>query len=134
MITAVSKGWTIKSVDVASAFLQGREIDRDVYIKPPAELCEKDKVWKLKRCLYGLNDAPREWYNALYDEFIALGAVRSTLDNAMFMRYKGDEIFVHMLMTSTMQALMIGKFRSLKPSRPNSSSAAKMRDHTCIWD
>ena len=96
MITAVSKGWTIKSVDVASAFLQGREIDRDVYIKPPAELCEKDKVWKLRRCLYGLNDAPREWYNALYDEFIALGAVRSTLDNAMFMWYKGDEIIGHL--------------------------------------
>ena len=96
MITAASKGWTIKSIDVASAFLQGKPIDRDVFVKPPNEFCNQDKVWKLNRCLYGLNDAPREWYNAVYEEFIKLGAVRSKLDNAMFMWYEGDEIIGHL--------------------------------------
>ena len=39
---------------------------------------------------------PREWYNAVYEEFIKLGAVRSKLDNAMFMWYEGDEIIGHL--------------------------------------
>ena len=53
--------WTIHSVDVKSAFLQGKEINRDVYVKPSQE-AETDKLWKLKTTVYGLCDAPRVWY------------------------------------------------------------------------
>ena len=53
--------WTIHSVDVKSAFLQGKEINRDVYVKPSQE-AETDKLWKLKTTVYGLFDAPRVWY------------------------------------------------------------------------
>ena len=97
MLTAASKGWNVKSIDVASAFLQGNPIQRERYIRPPKELCDEHTIWKLKRCLYGLNDAPREWYNKVYGEFIESGAVRSTLDNAMFMWYKNDEIVGHLV-------------------------------------
>jgi hypothetical protein len=40
--------WIVKTTDIKSAFLQGQEIKRDVYIKPPKE-CEKAEgvVWKL---------------------------------------------------------------------------------------
>ena len=31
----VSKGWTCNSIDVKVAFLQGRQIDREVFIEPP---------------------------------------------------------------------------------------------------
>ena len=39
--------WAIHSVDVKSAFLQGKEINRDVYVKPPQE-AETDKLLKQK--------------------------------------------------------------------------------------
>ena len=94
MLTASAKNWKICSIDVASAFLQGNQIEREVYIRPPVELCDEDKVWRLKRCLYGLNDAPREWYNKIYEEFIQSGAVRSTLDNAMFMWYDENDVLI----------------------------------------
>ena len=53
-----SNMWTIHSVDVKSAFLHGKEINRDVYVKPPQK-AETDKLWKLKTTVYGLCDAPR---------------------------------------------------------------------------
>merc|ERR1712002_44456 len=47
--TAASKGWTIKSTDIKSVFLQSDEIDRIVYVKPPVEAACPDKVWRLKK-------------------------------------------------------------------------------------
>ena len=44
MMTAAIKGWKIKSLDVSSAFFQGNQLDRDVFIKPPSELCDGNKV------------------------------------------------------------------------------------------
>ena len=37
MSVAVSKGWTVKGTDIKSAFLQEKEIQKNVYIKPPCE-------------------------------------------------------------------------------------------------
>ena len=34
---AAIKEWTVKTTDMSSAFLQGKELDRDVYIRPPKE-------------------------------------------------------------------------------------------------
>ena len=58
--TASTMEWELHSLDIASAFLQGKEIERRVIVRPPEDLMEEGKVWKLKRCLYGLSDAPRE--------------------------------------------------------------------------
>ena len=39
--------WTIKTTDIKSAFLQGKEIRRDVDIKPPKESgVAKGIIWK----------------------------------------------------------------------------------------
>ena len=52
----VSRRWVCNSIDVKAAFLQGKEIDWDIFIEPPPE-CEKQNViWKLNVCVYGLND------------------------------------------------------------------------------
>ena len=59
---AMSKGWTINSVDIKSAFLQGLPIDRAVHILPPPE-ANTAKLWKLNTSVYGLCDAPRSFYN-----------------------------------------------------------------------
>ena len=62
-ITVASMKWKLHSLDITSVFLQGNKINRDAFVKPPREFSEVGKIWKLDRCLYGLNDAPREWYN-----------------------------------------------------------------------
>ena len=72
-ITAASMKWKLHSLDITSAFLQGNKINRDVFVKPPCEFSEVRKIWKLDRCLYGLNDASGEWCNRVYCEVKALG-------------------------------------------------------------
>ena len=58
-ITA-SKKWTMKSIDIKAAFLQGQPINRELYVKPPPEAeSPPGVVWKLKKSVYGLNDAAK---------------------------------------------------------------------------
>ena len=47
-------------IDVTTEFLQGKPIERDVYLRPPKEAMEdSDRVWKLLVTVYGLCDAQR---------------------------------------------------------------------------
>ena len=54
-------------MDVKSTFLNG-ELEEEVYIEQPEGfmLSEKeDRVYRLKKALYGLKKAPRAWYDCL---------------------------------------------------------------------
>ena len=56
---AANERWQIEAVDVTSAFLQGAELEREVYVRPPKEANSEGKVWKMKKAAYGLLDASR---------------------------------------------------------------------------
>lgn len=81
---STSKHWIVKTTDIKSAFLQGRNIDRDVFIAPPKEAKVDKVVWKLKKCLYGLNDAARQFYYSVVAELKRLGCTQSALDPSLF--------------------------------------------------
>ena len=83
-LTAIATaGWQCRSVDVKSAFLQGRAIDREVYVKPPPEF-NNGCLWKLNKNVYGLNDAARAWYDKLKQVLLQAGLKVSSLDPALF--------------------------------------------------
>ena len=87
---AASHNWTITTTDIKSAFLQGRELDRDVFLRPPKEANAAGKVWKLKRCLYGLNDGARQFYLSVVQHLKHLGCTMSSVDPSVFyFRYSG---------------------------------------------
>ena len=86
-----SHSWVLHSLDVKSAFLQGENMTREVYIKPPKEANTKS-LWKMLRCPYGLADAGRHWYLRLKTELIQAGMTISKLDQALFMWYSNDEL------------------------------------------
>jgi len=44
---AANEGWGLRSIDISAAFLQGREMDREVYVQPPPEIAMPGTVWKL---------------------------------------------------------------------------------------
>ena len=82
---AASEKWTIRSTDIQSAFLQGKTLDRDVYMTPPKEAkVEKKCLWKLKHCLYGLTDAARQFYLSVEECLMSAGCGKSRLDPALF--------------------------------------------------
>ena len=82
-ITA-SNNWKCRSVDIKATFLQGSQIERDIYLRPPSEADQSKKLWKLKTCVYGLSDAPHSWYVRVRDEFENLRVKASIYDHALF--------------------------------------------------
>ena len=74
---------SIKSMDITAAFLQADNIKREIFINQPKDLREDGLLWKLKKPLYGLNDAGRKvWVR-----------VKKILKSEEFESVKGDEGF-----------------------------------------
>ena len=64
---ATVKGWNVFQLDAKSAFLH-KELSETVYVDQPLgyqKKGEEDKVYKLKKELYGLMQAPRAWYSKI---------------------------------------------------------------------
>ena len=57
MAVAANSGFKLASVDIRAAFLQSRTLDRDVFVEPPSDIKKPGIVWRLKKPLYGLDDA-----------------------------------------------------------------------------
>lgn len=86
MILAIiaQRKWTTNTMDIKTAFLQGSELTRDIFIKPPIEAACKGKIWKLRKCVYGLADASLNWYNRVRDVMKQCGGEVSQVDPAVF--------------------------------------------------
>ena len=77
--------WVVKTTDIKSAFIQGKELDREVYLRPPAESHNpSNMIWKLKHGLYGLKDGARQFFISVKEELIKLGFKQCTLDSTIF--------------------------------------------------
>ena len=60
--------WKIRSLDIKSAFLQGKETQRNICLNPPKEAGCDGKLWELKKTIYGLGDASRKYYKRCWWE------------------------------------------------------------------
>ena len=96
---AASKGYTVCTKDVKSAFLQGKDINRTIYLEPPKEEKKPFVIWKLKKVAYGLVDAARNWYESILEEMIAIGCRKSIYENALFY-YQDNDGCLQGMMTS----------------------------------
>ena len=64
---AVSRGWSLRQLDVKNAFLHG-VLEKEVYMRQPPGCVDRHKpnyICKLDKALYGLKQAPRAWYSRL---------------------------------------------------------------------
>ncbi|XP_019191498.1 PREDICTED: uncharacterized protein LOC109186038 [Ipomoea nil] len=78
----VSKGWTLRQLDIHNAFLNGH-LAETVYMKQPPgyeDPMTPGHVCHLQRSLYGLKQAPRAWFKRLHDFLLSTGFQASKTD------------------------------------------------------
>ena len=106
--------WDITQADVATAFLNA-PISTEVYLRIPpcfdlidagftldnlpsrAQVIQhyktahpKGKVLRLRRCIYGLKNSPREWYITFHSFIISLGFTQNIADPCIYILISDD--------------------------------------------
>ena len=73
-------------MDVKTTFLNG-VIEEQMCIEQPQGFVihgKESHVWKLKKSLYGLKKAPREWYARIDNYLMNLGFTKSDIDTDLY--------------------------------------------------
>nr|GEV93900.1 putative ribonuclease H-like domain-containing protein [Tanacetum cinerariifolium] len=103
MAYASFKDFIVYQMDVKSVFLYGA-IEEEVYVCQPTRFEDPDfpdKVYKVKKALYGLHQAPRAWYETLSTYLLNNRFKRGQIDKTLFIkRNKGDILLVQVYMSS----------------------------------
>ncbi|WVZ93496.1 hypothetical protein U9M48_039468 [Paspalum notatum var. saurae] len=94
---AASKGFKLQQMDVKSAFLN-EFIEEEVYVRqPPGFESAKfpNRVYKLRKVLYGLKEAPRAWYARLKSFLLKFGFVMGSVDKTLFLLSRGGNTLIY---------------------------------------
>ena len=87
---AANNDWDLTHIDLRTAFLQGESYDsaRDVVCQLPPE-AGYPPYWggRLVKPAYGLNDAPRKWWNRLDKSLRSYGLVPTRADRCCYVLY-----------------------------------------------
>ncbi|GJX30569.1 retrovirus-related pol polyprotein from transposon TNT 1-94 [Tanacetum coccineum] len=91
---AANKNMMIFQMDVKTAFLNG-ELKEEVYVSQPKEFVDQEypsHVYKLKKALYDLKQAPRAWYDMLSSFLISQYFSKGAVDPTLFTRKVGNDL------------------------------------------
>lgn len=112
---AVNRGWVVASLDISTAFLQGKtfaqvskegQMQRSAFFNPPEDVYRllhemhpekypillevfsaSEVMFEALKAIYGLGDAPRLWREAFHEEMLKkLGFHRSNYDECFYIR------------------------------------------------
>ncbi|CAI7771387.1 unnamed protein product, partial [Closterium sp. NIES-53] len=85
---AAHRDYELHSLDFSTAFLQG-SLHEEIWLRRPLGFTETfppGTQWSLRRPVYGLRQAAREWHDTLRTTLAALGFAPSTADPSLFLR------------------------------------------------
>ncbi|KAJ9553923.1 hypothetical protein OSB04_017968 [Centaurea solstitialis] len=127
------KGFKVYQMDVKSAFLYGT-IDEEVYVSQPPGFEDPkypDKVYKLRKALYGLHQAPRAWYDTLSSYLLKNKFERAVIDKTLFIkRTKTDmllvQIYVNDIIFGSTRDDMCKEFEELMHKKFKMSSMGEL--------
>ncbi|CAI7846282.1 unnamed protein product, partial [Closterium sp. NIES-54] len=84
---AAQREYELHSLDFSTAFLQG-SLHEEIWLRRPPGFTGSfppGTQWSLRRPVYGLRQAPREWHDTLRTTLAALGFTPSTADPSLFL-------------------------------------------------
>ncbi|CAI7805668.1 unnamed protein product [Closterium sp. NIES-54] len=85
---SAQRDYELHSLDFSTAFLQG-SLHEEIWLRRPPGFTGSFPTgtqWSLRRPVYGLRQAPRDWHDTLRTTLAALGFVPSTPDPSLFLR------------------------------------------------
>ena len=112
---------------VQTAFLNGK-VTTEVYINQPKGYDDgSNKVYKLRKALYGLKKSPRYWYDC-FDEYITkLGFKKTHVDLYLYSIGKGEDIIYLLIYVDDL--LICGKDkRRIRDVKKSLTNRIKMKD------
>jgi len=94
---SASKQWFLNQLDISNAFLNG-DLEETIYMKLPEGYADSkgdslppNAVCRLKKSIYGLKQASRQWFKKLRNALVQLGFVKGHGDHTLFLRCFGTE-------------------------------------------
>ncbi|CAI7881465.1 unnamed protein product [Closterium sp. NIES-53] len=86
---AVQRDYELLLLDFSTAFLKG-SLHEEIWLRRPPGFTGSFPAgtqWSLRRPVYGLRQAPREWHDTLRTTLATLGFSPSTADPSLFLRF-----------------------------------------------
>jgi hypothetical protein len=132
---AASKRWSIRQLDIKSAFLHGA-INENVYLEqPPGYVLQgsEHQVYKLKKALYGLKQAPRAWYSKLESYLATNDFLKCPHEHTLFMKKKEKGeilivcVYVDDLIYTGNDEVMFQEFKTMMMKEFAMTDLGKMR-------
>ncbi|CAI7871283.1 unnamed protein product [Closterium sp. NIES-54] len=124
---AAQRDYKLHYLDFSTAFLQG-SLHEQIWLRRPPHFTgtfPPGTQWKLRRPVYGLRQAPREWHDTLRTTLAALDFFPLSADPSLFVRHGSTPFFVLVYVDDLVFAT---------PDRHALASVKEelQRRHTCI--
>ncbi|PKU62899.1 Retrovirus-related Pol polyprotein from transposon TNT 1-94 [Dendrobium catenatum] len=98
LLLAIHRNWPTLQFDISNAFLHG-DLHDEVFMKQPPGFVDSQYphyVCKLNKAIYGLRQAPRQWFNKLTQSLLQFGFTFSKADPSLLI-YTKSQIQLYLL-------------------------------------
>jgi hypothetical protein len=128
MALAAKMKLKLHQIDVKTTFLNG-VIKEEVYIEQPQGFEVEDRkshVCKLKKYLYRLKQAPRDWYGRIDSFLMSLIFTKSKANSNLYFKVMNDEPIILLLYVDDL--FLIGEEKLITECRKRLTSEFEMKD------
>ena len=92
--------WELEQMDVKTAFLHGN-LEETIYMCQPEGFIKpgmENKVCLLKKSIYGLKQASRQWHMKFYEHMLKSGFLTSKYDECVYIKSQGGAVVAYLLL------------------------------------
>jgi hypothetical protein len=94
----VNEDFKMQAIDVRAAFLQSNEIDREIYLESSKDIKKEGIIWKIKKPLYGFDDASRKFWLKVR-EILKEGGMQNVIGDQAYYYCRENDKLVGMIIT-----------------------------------